>query len=218
MSYFSLYMYTENSETIKKFIIFLIYNNKTMTDNLYIAAITGPDIQNGTGVRLTIWIQGCKHNCPDCHNGHLQSYKKDGNLTTEQAFKYIEDELIRTTENGEYIYDGVTFSGGDPLFQTKTALEQLKELISQIRDIRPEINVWIYTGFTFSYLYKENKFYHEYIEQIMPDVIVDGKFMQHYKPTDPNTLPFRGSSNQHIVDVKASYGQGSLIEINLKNQ
>lgn len=186
-----------------------------MTDNLYIASITGPDIQNGSGIRLTIWIQGCKHNCPNCHNQHIQPYKEDGNLTTKQAFSYIKRELTRVNTLGDYIYDGVTFSGGDPLTQTKSALEQLKELIEQIRAVRPEINIWIYTGFTFSYLYKENKFYHDYIGQIKPDVIVDGLFMERYKPADPNTLPFRGSSNQHIVDVKSSYEQGQLVEFKL---
>lgn len=189
-----------------------------MTENLYVAAITGPDIQNGPGVRLTVWIQGCRHNCPNCHNQHLQHYKIDGNLTARQSLEHIKRELTRTDDEGEYIYDGVTFSGGDPLFQKKTALEQLKELVLQIRGIRPEINIWIYTGFTFSYLYKENKFYHDYIKQIMPDVIVDGRFMSHYKPSDPNTLPFRGSSNQHIVDVKSSYEQGHLVEFELNNK
>ena len=189
-----------------------------MTENLYVAAITGPDIQNGPGVRLTVWVQGCKHNCPNCQNRHLQHYKTDGNLTARQSLEYIKRELTRADGTGEYIYDGVTFSGGDPLFQTKAALEQLKELIGQIRDVRPEISIWVYTGFTFSYLYKENKFYHDYIKQIMPDVIVDGRFMEHYKPSDQNTLPFRGSSNQHIVDVKASYEQGHLVEIGLNNK
>ena len=189
-----------------------------MTENLYVAAITGPDIQNGPGVRLTVWVQGCEHNCPNCQNRHLQHYKADGNLTARQSLEYIKRELTRADGTGEYIYDGVTFSGGDPLFQTKAALEQLKELIGQIRAVRPGISIWIYTGFTFSYLYKENKFYHDYIKQIMPDVIVDGRFMEHYKPSDPNTLPFRGSSNQHIVDVKASYEQGRLVEIEFNNK
>lgn len=205
-------------KTINFYYFSYIINNKTMTENLYVAAITGPDIQNGTGVRLTVWIQGCKHNCPNCHNRHLQKYKADGNLTASQSLEYIERELTRANDAGEYIYDGVTFSGGDPLFQTKTALEQLKELISQIRRVRPEINIWVYTGFTFSYLYKENKFYRDYIKQIMPDVIVDGRFMSDYKPCDPNTLPFRGSSNQHIVDVRASYERGHLVEFELNNK
>ena len=52
----------------------------------------------------------------------------------------------------------------------------------------------------------------------MPDVIVDGRFMSDYKPCEPNTLPFRGSSNQHIVDVRASYERGHLVEFELNNK
>lgn len=187
-----------------------------MTDKLYIRSITGPDIQNGPGIRLTVWVQGCKHHCPGCHNTDMQAYNDKNDkpyITVDEAFNYIKDELIEKMADGKYIYDGITFSGGDPFAQKESALNELKSFIKKIRSIRPDINIWIYTGFTFSYLYKETTFYYNWINEVQPDVIVDGRFMLEYKQTDPNKCVWRGSTNQHLIDVKKTIvANGSIIE------
>lgn len=186
-------------------------------NNLYIRSITGPDIQNGPGVRLTVWVQGCSHKCPGCHNKDLWEYvstKGDSHncIDASKAFSLIKEEIVKKTEGDKYIYDGVTFSGGDPLCQSKNAMHELEQLIENIREIRQDINIWIYTGFTSHYLFKENKFYYDWIVRVRPDVIVDGEFVEQYKPTDPNMCVWRGSTNQRIVDVKKTIETGNITE------
>lgn len=181
-------------------------------DQLYIAAITGPDIQNGTGIRLTVWVQGCTNNCPGCHNEWLQSYDKEGKHTRDEVLPYIRKELERKDSDGNYIYDGVTLSGGDPLCQSYMALKSLVGLIYDIKCIRADINIWMYTGLTFDYI-KSKPLLYNIIKYI--DVLVDGRFMEKYKINDIEALPFRGSSNQHIIDVKKSIETNSVVELEI---
>lgn len=181
-------------------------------DQLYIASVTGPDIQNGTGIRLTVWVQGCMNNCPGCHNEWLQSYDKTNKYTIDEVLPYIRKELERKDSDGNYIYDGVTFSGGDPLCQSYMALKSLVGLIYDIKCIRTDINIWMYTGLTFDYI-KTKPLLYNIIKYI--DVLVDGRFMEKYKINDIEALPFRGSSNQHIIDVKKSIKTNSVVELEI---
>lgn len=194
--------------------------NNPMSEHLYIRSITGPDINNGTGIRLTIWVQGCKHNCKGCHNPQTHEYTSENCIDITKAWTYIKKELLKkddlssNNEQNKYLYDGVTLSGGDPLMQTTSALDELINLVTAIRSIRPDINIWIYTGFTYDILIK-NSFYNDILHQLQPDVIVDGRFMDHYKPINPSYCPWRGSTNQHLIDFKASYDVGSIVELKL---
>lgn len=179
--------------------------------SLSIAAITGPDIQNGPGVRLTVWVSGCGHNCPGCHNKWLQKYDNAPKRTIREAIGIIARELNKKTDDG-YIYDGITFSGGDPLMQSKNALNEMKTLIRWIRNlVRPDINIWLYTGFDFPYLWK-NSYYHNYIKEIMPDVIIDGQYIEKYKAGPGKKCVWRGSTNQRLIDVKKTYETGIITE------
>lgn len=185
-----------------------------LTDTLYIKSITGPDINNGIGVRLTIWVQGCKHNCDGCQNMHTHEYTKEGNFTVDGIVNIVKEKLLQTDSDGKYLYDGVTFSGGDPLCQSSDALYDLKRLIFFIKEIRPDINIWIYTGFTMEYLLG-NELYKDLLYRIMPDVIVDGRFVKELKPISPSDCPWRGSSNQRIINAKETLktGQITLLEL-----
>lgn len=187
-----------------------------MIDSLSIRSITGPDINNGLGVRLTIWVQGCSHNCKGCQNPSTHEYTKDECIGADEAFHIILKEITKKDNNGKYIYDGITLSGGDPLDQCPSVLRELCDLVDNIRSVRPNINLWIYTGFTYTDLVRND--YTKYIlDRLNPNVIVDGKFMRQYKPTDPNVCPWRGSTNQHLIDYKASHEAGSIVEFELPN-
>lgn len=155
-------------------------------------------IVDGQGIRTVIWTQGCSHNCPFCHNPSTHDFK-GGELVDL-------DDVISALENlsGQ---DGVTFSGGDPMFQPKAC----SILAKKVHELG--MNVWAYTGFTFEELIKStNKDILDFLNEI--DVLIDGKFEIEKKSMD---LEFRGSSNQRIIDVPKSLERKKVVLYNLNN-
>lgn len=153
------------------------------TFKMRIASIKDMSLVDGEGTRLVIFTTGCIHNCPGCHNKDFQNYNYSEaiDMTTEQIIDYIK-------ERKEWI-DGITLSGGDPLFQ----LNATKELIHTIRKdkVLKDLNIWLFTG----YLFKD-------IPQTIKnnvDVIIDGPFIKEMLNKDYQGLPivnWRGSLNQ----------------------
>jgi len=153
-------------------------------------------IVDGEGIRAVIWTQGCSHNCKGCHNPETHDFKKGFSKSIEE----LKQEIDNLKDQ-----DGITFSGGDPLFQVEAVLEIAKHAKKN------KLNIWCYTGFTFEQLWimtKSNKKLLELLNNI--DVLIDGKFILEEKSL--NVL-FRGSKNQRILDVKKSLKLGKAIEI-----
>lgn len=156
-------------------------------------------IVDGLGIRTVVWTQGCSHNCPNCHNPFTHDFNGG--------------ELVDIKDVIDAIYDlegqtGVTFSGGDPMFQPK-ACAVLAKIVHEMG-----MNVWAYTGFTYEQLLeKGNDDILEFLGEI--DVLVDGKFDPNKKSLD---LEFRGSSNQRIIDVPKSLENHKVILFDLKKQ
>lgn len=148
--------------------------------------ITHPDINNGTGCRVTLWIPGCTHNCPGCHNAWTANYD------IGKEFDNDAKELIYKELSKPYI-DGLTISGGDPLDQNLGTLSDLKEFLVTIKDKFPSKTIWLYTGY---YLDDLNDWQLEVVD--LCDVIVDGPFI---KRLADGSLAFRGSSNQKIIKL-----------------
>lgn len=149
---------------------------------LRIAAIEKEDVLNGPGIRTVIYLQGCSKRCPGCHNPSTWDYN-GGQLVTEE---YLLQEI-----DSDFLADGVTFSGGEPF-------DQAKALISLVKKIKERNkNIWIYTGYTVEEILadsiKAELFY-------LADVVVDGPFIKELRYPE---VPFRGSSNQRIIDVKS---------------
>lgn len=143
-----------------------------------------PDsIVDGEGIRTVIWTQGCSHNCPGCHNQSTHDFN-GGFLVDIEDVKQEIKKLI-----GQ---DGITFSGGDPMFQAKECLEIAKYAK------KLNLNIWCYTGFLYEDLLK-NSYQKEFLEYI--DVLVDGKFKSEEFSLN---LQYKGSRNQRIIDVKKS--------------
>ena len=140
---------------------------------------------DGPGFRTAIYCAGCRHQCPGCHNP--QSWDFSGGRSANT------DELMRIIEADPYTR-GVTFTGGDPMYQP----EGFAELADAIRQRTPQKDIWCYTGFTFEQLIT-NPRQRALLEQI--DVLVDGPFLREQRD---ETLLFRGSRNQRIIDVQAS--------------
>lgn len=163
-----------------------------MTNNLRISAVTTVDLNNGPGVRLTIWVSGCNHKCLGCHNPELADYNH-GKPITDEVMKKIYHEI-----NRRYI-DGITISGGDPLCQSREAIEELYDVIANILKRDPSLNVWIYTGYTYGELQKLDTW--PQIRSLLHDlcdVLVDGPFEIAKRDI---TIPYRGSTNQRLIDT-----------------
>lgn len=144
-------------------------------------------IVDGEGIRAVIWTQGCSHKCPYCHNPQTHSFD-DGFLVDIEEVKQQIDAL-----EGQ---DGITFSGGDPLYQVDACLELAKYIKSK------KMSIWCYTGFTYEGLISlsnDNPKIIEFLNTI--DVLIDGPFIFEEKSLD---CVFRGSKNQRIIDTKES--------------
>ena len=147
--------------------------------------ITKDDMLNGDGLRVVLWVAGCSHRCPNCQNPI--TWNPNGGLkfgSNEELELYVELEK-------DYI-DGITFSGGDPLHPKNR--HTIGRLIKKIKKAFPNKTIWLYTG----YRYEQVKFMScmQYI-----DVLVDGRFEEALKD---NTLHWKGSSNQRVIDVQAT--------------
>ncbi len=147
---------------------------------------------DGPGFRYSIYFSGCLHGCADCHNKHSWDFENGVEVTKEGIGKIIEEI------NDNPMLDGITLSGGDPMFSAIELLPVLKEL-----KLGTGKNIWCYTGFTIEEIdenRQKDELYSamwECLEYI--DVLVDGKF---YKELYDPELYYRGSKNQRIVKVR----------------
>lgn len=158
-----------------------------------LASTLQPDsIVDGEGIRTVIWTQGCKHHCKGCHNGGTWDFEGGFETTTDEIKKEL--SLLKGQQ-------GITLSGGDPLFQAKACTEIAK----YAKEIG--LNVWCYTGFTFEKLL-QNKEALDLLKYV--DVLVDGPFILKERSLN---IDFRGSRNQRVIDVKASLKAGKPIII-----
>ncbi len=141
------------------------------------------DIIDGDGVRVTLFVSGCSHRCKGCHNP--ESWDAFGGKEfTEETIERIEKFLDRD------FVDGLTLSGGDPLFFQNRS--EITKLCKRIKEKFPQKTIWLYTG----YEYEEVKTL-EVFDYV--DVVVDGPFKIDLRDV---SLAFRGSPNQRIIDIK----------------
>ena len=142
--------------------------------------ITYPDVNNGLGCRVTLWVSGCVHKCKGCHN------YKTWDFNSGRMFGNDEKQKLFQILNLPYI-KGLTLSGGDPL----CSYEDILLLVKEVKTKYPSKDIWLYTGYTKEEIYSlgmKNIF--QYI-----DVLVDGRF--NIDELDRG-IAFRGSRNQVI--------------------
>lgn len=147
---------------------------------------------------MTIFFQGCTHNCYKCHNPETHSFTGG----KEYDLEYVDKKLA----DSPYL-DGVTFSGGDPLDNPESALE-----IAKLVKEKYNLNLWIYTGYTFEEILEKSKNNKIYLNIFsLTDVLVDGPFVNNLRDL---SLLYRGSTNQRIIDVKQSLKTNSIVTLN----
>lgn len=159
-----------------------------------IAGFYPDSISNGEGWRAVLFVSGCPHHCPGCHNP--QSWDKD------YGEPYNEEVLYQQIMENPFL-DGLTLSGGEPFLYCKDLLP----LVQRVKEKR--LSIWSYTGFTFEELVhwsKKNPDVRAFLKEI--DVLVDGRFQEEKK--EPKRI-FRGSANQRIIDVKASIEKQQVV-------
>ena len=143
--------------------------------------ITYPDVNNGEGCRVTLWVAGCTHHCKGCHNPQTWSFKSGREFTED-----IKNKLYNVLKL-PYI-KGITLSGGDPL----DSFDDIFELVKDIKNSFNDKDIWLFSGYTLEDIQNSDKnIILEYI-----DVLVDGEFKEELKDL---SLKFRGSSNQRIL-------------------
>jgi anaerobic ribonucleoside-triphosphate reductase activating protein len=162
--------------------------------SLRLAGFLRESIVDGPGVRFVIFVQGCPHRCPNCHNPQTFDFK-GGKV-------YKNDEIFAIIRENPEIH-GVTFSGGEPFCQA----DALSELSLKLKEFG--YNNFAYSGYTFEELVEKSKTEPTVMHLLKNcDVLVDGKFEKELKDL---TLKFRGSSNQRIIDLRKTFGEGKVV-------
>lgn len=161
---------------------------------LRIAGTVNDSIVDGPGIRFTVFVQGCPHNCKGCHNPQTHDFEGGTVTTTEKILEKIK---------GNPLLDGVTFSGGEPFCQA----EALADLGREIKKLG--LDIITYTGYTFEKLFEERDQNHWGDLLGVTDYLIDGPFILEQKDWE---IKFRGSSNQRYIDCRESLKNGKVIE------
>ena len=162
---------------------------KTM--EIRLAGLEPESIVDGPGYRFTVFVQGCPHNCPGCHNPQTHDFSGGHLADTDDVIAHFgENPLVR----------GLTLSGGEPMMQP----EPLYLIAKAAKE--KGMNVWCYTGFTLEELLRENRADRIRLLSAV-DVLVDGPFRSHERSLD---LLYRGSKNQRLIDMPATLKGGTI--------
>lgn len=163
------------------------------------SGIKNYDIANGLGVRVSLFVSGCRNACPGCFNPSTWDFSAGMPFT-----EAVEDDLLRKLAP-DYIR-GLSLLGGEPFEPENQRV--LLPFLKRVRRERPGKDVWCFSGFTFEELRSgASRCRTEDTEPLLAllDVLVDGRFIEAQKDI---SLRFRGSSNQRILDVPASLKAG----------
>lgn len=165
-----------------------------------IAGFYDESISNGLGWRAVLFVSGCPHHCPGCHNEVAQNY--------DYGEEFDETKILEKIKKNS-ILNGITISGGEPL--CKENIAEVNKFIEDVKKEKPEFNIWCYTGYTLDELKNRNdKITNETLSNI--DVLVDGRFIEERKNPE---IKFRGSDNQRLLDLKSCLKENKIIELKI---
>lgn len=161
------------------------------------AGIIPDSTVDGPGIRTVVFMQGCIHNCPGCHNPQTHDLNGGEEITPRELAKKVMKDISSN-------HAGLTLSGGDPFLQDK----ELCEMLEFIKKRMPDLNIWAYTGFLFEQI-KDSPML-QYL-----DVVVDGPFIMAKKSLK---LIYCGSGNQRLIDVKKTLAEGEIVQLKVDKQ
>lgn len=171
---------------------------------MYYGMIKDKDVANGSGVRVTLFVSGCRNHCEGCFQPETWNFEYGEAFTAETEEKLL--EMLKPM----YI-DGLTLLGGDP-FEPENQLVLLP-FLRRVKETYPKKNIWAFTGYLYENLIAGEQ--HPCCDSTremlsLIDVLVDGPFVLKLKNL---ALRFRGSENQRLIDLNASRKQGELVLI-----
>ena len=193
------------------------------------------DVCNGEGLRVVLWLSGCSHKCKGCQNP--QTWDADSGIpfnesTKEELFRELDKDYISglTLTGGDPLFESnlddvlELVTEANKRYNTTQYIDEnnqndhniLNTNADKIRLLSPKKNIWLYTGFTWEEIRKGNMEdslkYGEWTKRAKIitecDVIVDGQYI---KPQRDISLPYRGSSNQRLIDVQQSLQKGEIV-------
>ncbi len=141
------------------------------------------DIANGDGVRVSLFVSGCRNHCIGCHNPEAWDFSYGQPFTAE-----TEKEIIGALRPSWI--QGISILGGEPCEEENECV--LIPFLKRVRAELPEKDVWLFSGYTYEMLQTE-----EILQYV--DVLVDGPFLSEQRDV---SLDFRGSRNQRIIRLK----------------
>ncbi|MEG1849866.1 MAG: anaerobic ribonucleoside-triphosphate reductase activating protein [Oscillospiraceae bacterium] len=161
---------------------------------LRLAGVVRESIVDGPGLRLTVFVQGCPHHCPGCHNPQTHDPRGGYDAKTAPLLEALDaNPLLR----------GITLSGGEPIEQAARLLELARAVVQRGRD------VVLFTGYTFEQLLELGKVRPAVLElTALCCLLVDGPFVLEQRDL---SLRFRGSTNQRLLDPAASLAAGQAV-------
>lgn len=160
-----------------------------------IAKINPVSIENGPGVRVSVFVSGCRRHCPGCHNPEAWDFGYGEEYNEAKEMSILED-----LQPG-YV-DGITVLGGEPLEPEN--LEGVLHLLEEVDAMYIKSKtIWLYTGYTWENLTDTQRFVAR-----AADVVVDGAYIAELADVG---LAYRGSRNQRIIDVAKTLERGEIV-------
>lgn len=150
------------------------------------------DIANGPGVRVSLFVSGCRHRCKGCFNPETWNFNYGQEFTWETLH-----ELERLVNDPNVA--GLSILGGDPLEPENR--EWVEALCAYIKHNCPGKDIWLWSGYSWL-----DVRYLDVLKYV--DVLVDGPFIEKEKDL---RLPYCGSANQNVIDVQRSLEAGCMV-------
>lgn len=181
--------------------------------NIRYAQIRSMDLSNGEGIGIALFVQGCRFRCSNCFNPETWDFNGGKEWTSE-----IKDKFIKLASR-QYI-KRISILGGEPLAEEN--LDDVLELVNEFRLSFPQKSIWLYTGFYWeeifepSFTEQSQEWIGKYLKQCkirkriisQCDVLIDGRYIESQRDI---TLPYRGSTNQRLIDIKKTLQAGEIV-------
>lgn len=170
---------------------------------MYYGNIKKFDVADGEGVRVTLFVSGCRIHCEGCFQAQTQDFEYGKPYT-----KQTEEEVIEALKDPHI--QGLTILGGEP-FEPENQ-EVIVTLLRRVKEELPEKDIWSWTGYVYDKdLIEGGKKHTQYTDEILSylDILVDGPFMIQKRNL---ALSFRGSENQRVLNMKETLKQGKVIK------
>ena len=170
---------------------------------MYYSLIKHFDIANGIGVRVSLFVSGCRNHCKGCFQSETWNF-----LYGQPFGKDAEEEILKALAP-DYI-SGLTILGGEPFEPENQA--SLLPFVRKVKELFPQKTIWAFSGYRLDDeilkpgVHPNTEVSRELISYI--DVLVDGRFVEEKKNL---SLIFRGSENQRIIDIRKSIDGNKIV-------